>query len=60
MASGSFTTQHPWMTFFLAIIGISAVVAVVQSPTVQKVAGLPPILKKKGPLAGPALPPKRV
>ena len=48
MASGGFTTQHPWMTFFLAIVGISAVVSIAQaaSPAVTKVAGGPPLPPK--------------
>lgn len=61
----SFPEKHPWMTFFLGIFALGAVVniAYAASPAVQKLAGAAGL--KKNPLAGAksngaALPPKTV
>ena len=54
MASG-FVTQHPWMTFFIALFTIGGVVSIAQaaSPAATKLAGAPKA-------NGPKLPPKPV
>jgi hypothetical protein len=52
-----FPEKHPWMTFFIVIVGITGAVAVAQSfsPAVTKVAGVPRPLAGVG---GRKLPPK--
>jgi hypothetical protein len=48
-----FVEKHPWMTFFIALFSIGAVVSIAQaaSPVATKLAGVP---------KNPQLPPKPV
>jgi len=55
----SFPEKHPWMTFFLGLVAISAVVniAYAASPVATRLAGA---LKPPAPQGGAKLPPKTV